>query len=233
MAFFASLLKRHDDETFYKELAESIKSSFMKEFIHDNGSVANGAWTALATALFFHLADKSTLNAIAQRLVEKVRAYGHRADFGTIGAKIVPRVLADYGFADDAYLVITQPEFPGWCWQVRQGATTLWESWLGHESRNQIQFGDISAWMYQYLGGLQPLPEAPAFKHCRIKPCFISGFDSVVASHKSPYGIVRSSWKRQDDTIVCQFEIPPSCTAELLFPTQTISVGSGSHRFVI
>ncbi len=233
MAFFANLLNRPDDETCYKTLAENIKNSFQREFVHTDGMVANDAWTALATALYFRLADEATLTTIAQRLIGKVRANNHRADFGTLGAKFIPRVLADYGFADDAFLLVTQPEFPGWGWQVNQGATTLWETWLGYGSRNHIMFGDISAWMYQYLGGLQPLPESPAFKHCRIKPCFVKGLDSVTVSHTSPYGIIRSSWKRQDDTIVCQFELPPSCTADLHLPNQTVSLGSGNHRFTI
>ena len=52
-------------------------------------------------------------------------------------------------------------ELPGWGWQVDHGATTLWENWNGKDSQNNIMFGDISAWMYQYLGGIRPLKETP------------------------------------------------------------------------
>ena len=50
------------------------------------------------------------------------------------------------------------------------GATTLWEEWGGNASRNHIMFGDISAWFYQTLAGINPDPETVGFKHIIIKP---------------------------------------------------------------
>ena len=232
-AFFAKLLCRPEDEASYTELSSVVKTAFQQAFVHSDGTVANDAWTALATTLYFQLADTTTLHRIAQRLVEKVRDYRHRANYGTLGAKFVPRVLADYGYIDDALQVITQEEFPGWGWQVMQGATTLWENWLGNGSRNHIMFGDISAWMYQYLGGLQPLPETPAFKHTRIKPCFASGLDFVNVMHTSPYGTLSVSWKRLRESIDCRIELPPDCTAEVILPNQTATISEGLSCFTI
>ena len=64
-----------------------------------------------------------------------------------------------------AYRIASQKDLPSWGWWIEQGATTLWEKWNGTESRNHIMFGDISAWFYKALAGINLDPAAPAFKH--------------------------------------------------------------------
>jgi alpha-L-rhamnosidase len=143
------------------------------------------------------------------------------------------KILACSGYIDDAFEVITQKEFPGWAWQLEHDATTLWENWNGKDSQNHIMFGDISAWMYQYLGGIQPLEEAPGFKRFILKPLFPSKLNNVTASYNSPYGLIKSSWERVNDKIKCTFKIPENSSADIVLPNQNKVNVSGDFEIII
>ena len=228
MAFFADLLDKKQDAADYRKLAENIRASFLEKFANPDGSFADKSPTATAAALFFSLAEENNIQKSVDFLVKQIRERQHKADFGILGAKYVPEVLADHGFADDAFEIITQKEFPGWGWQIAQGATTLWENWNGKNSQNHIMFGSISAWMYKYPGGIKILPETPGFRKFMIKPCFVEKLDRVNAFHISPYGIIRSNWKKINGKTVCHFEIPSGTQAEIILPGKIIKDASGN-----
>ena len=88
-------------------------------------------------------------------------------------------------------------------------------------------FGDISAWMYQYLGGIRPLKETPGFRKFVIQPCFVKKLDHVKAVHQSPYGSIKSEWTRKNGKIRCEFEIPTGSFADIILPGKTIRNASG------
>ena len=217
LAKFAALFGKEEDAKRYTELAAAIRKSFNEKFYNGDGTYSTGVMTALAAPLFFGLAEKDQ-ELTAKKLAELVRANSHKADFGILGAKYVPRVLSDYGYAEDAFQLITQPEFPGWGYWVKCGATTLWEHWNGCSSQNHIMYGDISAWMYQYLGGAEPSFETPGFKHFTLKPNFVPQLSHVKMSHDTPYGELRVEWRRDGKSVVCEIQIPDGCSADLVLP---------------
>ena len=165
----------------------------------------------------------------ADRLAEKVRAFDHKADFGILGAKFVPRALAENGCAQDAFQMITQENFPGWGWQVRNGATTLWENWNGSESQNHVMFGDISAWMYRYPAGIRPQIDFPGFSRFVIAPEFVKQLDWGKCSYRAPQGLIRSQWEKQKNgTIRCHWQIPSGCAADIWLPSEKLIGQSGT-----
>ena len=233
-ALFAGILGKTDDAADYRELAGKIRESFLKKFDNHDGSFGDRSLTATAAALYFGFVENESAVKSADYLVNQARSEQHKANFGILGAKYMPRALADYGYIDDALEVVTQKEFPGWGWQLEHGATSLWENWNGKGSQNHIMFGDISAWMYQYLGGINPLAETPGFKKFIIKPGFAAKLDYVSASYNSPYGIIKSKWQRKGSSIECEFDIPEGSTADIILPGKTIkdAAGKGNKFFV-
>ena len=233
MVEFANILGKENDAKGYTELAEQIRENFNRKFNNGDGTYADGSWTALAAALYFHLAEETDRARIAEKLVGMVRANGHKTDFGILGAKYVPRVLADCGYADDAFHLITQTQFPGWGFWIENGATSLWEQWNGTSSQNHIMFGDISAWMFECLGGAVPLKETPGFKHFLLKPALIPSLSHVRMRHETPFGTLRSEWKRENGKIQCEFEIPQGTSADILLPGSTVENAEGIQKFLL
>jgi len=215
---FAGLLHRPDDQQVYARLAMMIREAFNRRFYKGDGIYAKGEQTAMGCALQHGLVEEGEKSMVVSRLAEAVIANHYRPDFGILGAKFVPRALSDNGHADLAYRLITQPEYPGWVHWLSQGATTLWEDWAGVSSRNHIMFGDISAWMFQYLAGIQPDPDTPGFKHFIVSPHFPEGLDWVKAEYALPFGRIKASWKRSPQGVSLDLYVPDNTTAKLVMP---------------
>ncbi|MFA6715681.1 MAG: glycoside hydrolase family 78 protein [Victivallales bacterium] len=232
LAKFAGMIGRREDQEHYVKLAADIKTAFNRRFYQGDGIYAQGEQTALACALYQGLAKDSEKAAVVRKLVETVKANGAKPDCGILGAKYVPRVLAENGHIELAYQMITQPEFPGWVNWLRQGATTLWEDWEGNLSRNQIMFGDISAWFYQYLAGIKPDPENPGFKHIIIQPQPVSGLGWVKAEYDSPYGEIAVAWEKHNNAFKLEVKIPDKTMATVNLPNGAVkNIEPGNYQF--
>ena len=233
-ARYARILGHEEDIRAYEELACRIRSAFNARFHQGDGRYDNGGMTAQGCALYQGLVGEGDRDAAVRRLVEAVADSGYTSDFGILGAKYVPRALADHGHADLAFRLITQPKYPGWTNWLSQGATTLWESWDDANSRNHIMFGDISAWFFHYLAGIRPDPDQPGFRHVLIKPYFVKELDRVQAFHRSPYGPVKALWQRNADGIAFEVHLPAGVTGTVMLPgSPPATVLGGSQAFIL
>ena len=94
---------------------------------------------------------------------------------GIVGTKFLLPVLTDHGYFDLALKIASQKTEPSWGWMVMQGATTLWESWMGDRfhgvsSRNHIMFGGQGPWYYQAIAGINMMEGTNGYQHIRIQP---------------------------------------------------------------
>lgn len=203
VAKIARVLGKMEDAAAYRRLADEIRSVFNRAFYCGDGVYAGGEMTASAMALSFHLAAPEERGAVARRLVDEARSCGHRACFGLIGAKYVPRALADNGYVEDGWQMISQPEFPGWMNWVRQGSTTLWEHWgdSGQISKNHILFGDVNAWMRQYLAGIRVREDAPGFSPLTVNPYLPSELSHLTVRARLPRETVEVAMRREGGTV--------------------------------
>jgi alpha-L-rhamnosidase len=73
--------------------------------------------------------------------------------------------------------------------------------------------GDLAIWLYEYLAGIRPDDLDPGFKQIVMRPAVVEGLDWVKASHRSPYGLIESSWQKKGAAFEWQITIPPGSTA--------------------
>ena len=146
---------------------------------------------------------------------------------GLVGAQWLMRALSDNGHADVAYQIATQKTYPGWGYMVERGATTIWELWNGdtadpamNSGNHVMQIGDLAVWMYEYLAGIRSDPQAPGFRHAIIRPYPAGDLTFVKASHKTPYGAIISSWKRDGGAFILDVTIPANTTATVWVPAR-------------
>jgi alpha-L-rhamnosidase len=220
----ASLLGEDKDAITYSELAARIKSAFNRHFSDaETGSYANGSQTALSCALYHGLAEPDQRERVLQSLVANIEQRNGHIDTGLLGAKYLLNVLSENGRHDVAYRVASQTDLPGWGWWIAQGATTLWEEWDGRGSRNHIMFGDISAWFFKTLAGINPDPAAPGFQHFIIKPIPAGDLTSARANYESIRGRITSDWKIEANRLELRVVIPPNTSATVHVPGTSVT----------
>ncbi|MCS7048698.1 MAG: glycoside hydrolase family 78 protein [Verrucomicrobiae bacterium] len=224
----AQVLGHVEDSHSYEALAEEIGASFHRNFYRGNGVYGNGEATSLGGALANGLVPREEREAVLRNLISAVQGNNYKADFGILGAKWIPRALAEEGYAEVAYRIITQPDYPGWMHWLKQGATTLWETWAGDTSRNHIMFGDISAWMFQYVAGLAPDPQRPAFRHFFVRPNPVGNLAWARTRRHLRAGTIEVRWERDRSHFQLTLLVPAGSTATVKLPDGTEQVvGSG------
>jgi alpha-L-rhamnosidase len=220
----ASLLGKTDDAARYAQLAEQIKKSFNAKFFNAaTATYGNGSQTSLSCALYQGLVEPENQSSVLQNLVARVEQQNGHIDTGILGAKYILNALTENGRADVAYRMASQKDLPSWGWWLEQGATTLWEQWNGTESRNHIMFGDISAWFYEALAGINADPAAPGFKHFTIRPQPVGDLTFARAEYDSIHGRIVSDWKIEQGLFKLRVVVPPNTTATVCVPAAKLN----------
>lgn len=238
MARFAKLLGK--DATAFQKKAEELKELINRKYFNqETGVYANGTQTAQAIALYMDIVPEGKQQQVADKLHQVVAENNYFLDFGLLGSKSVPAMLTKYGYIEDAYKMITKTEAPSWgYWVETKGYTTLTETWLlspeFHDaSLNHVFMGDISAWMYNALSGINYSEKKPGFQHIIIHPHFVQGLDWAEGSYNSIRGMIRSAWKRTgNNMITLSVTIPTGCTATI-YADKKYTVGAGKHEYTI
>jgi alpha-L-rhamnosidase len=224
----AAVLGKSDDAARYADLLARIKKVFLEEFVTPDGRLASNTQTAYALALGFNILPEQFRASAARRLAENVRAFKHITT-GFLGAPLICQVLADYGYWDEAFLLLNRKEYPSWLYPITQGATTIWERWdglkpdgtfqdKGMNSFNHYAYGAIGEWLYKAVAGIEIDPQQPAYRHILIQPHPGGGLDHAMAAIDAVYGPVSSDWKIYNGRFTLAVEVPPNSKATVLLP---------------
>lgn len=227
LAKAAKIVGNTPDHEKYSNLAAKIRDAINGKYLNrETGLYGSGLQTELSVPLKWGLVPDEFKDRVAANLAKRVASDNNHIDVGLLGTKAILNALSENGYTDLAYILATQETFPSWGWWIVNGATTLFENWpidsKSDISLNHIMFGEISAWMYKALGGILPDEEKPGFKNVILKPHFVKGLDHFEARHISPYGMIISSWKRENDMILYSVTIPPNSTATIFLEGETI-----------
>lgn len=231
MSRTAEVLGRAEDAKKYAALAGSIRDAYTRNLYKGDGVYSIGSQTAQSCALHQGLVPAAERTKVEAKLVAAVEQAKGFPDFGILGSKYVFRTLSDAGRTDLAYAMASKDEAPSYGAWIKRGATTFWEDWGEGSSRNHIMFGDVSAWFYQYLAGIRladgvsPVAQkadsaAVAFKSFVIAPEPVEGLGWVNAEHESPYGVIRSSWKKTGGVFTLEVEVPVNTEALVYLPVK-------------
>jgi alpha-L-rhamnosidase len=83
-----------------------------------------------------------------------------------------------------------------------------------------ILAGNLVAWMYQTLAGINYDPAQPGFKHIILRPRPVGDLSFVKAWHRSLYGTIRSDWKREAGQFTWEVAIPPNTSSTIYIPAK-------------
>ncbi len=213
------------DYTAFNTKAEKIRTAIIKTFI-DGDRVDMCGQGSLAMALSFGIVNGDQAQKIADRLAQTIKNDGYKVKVGLLGTKALFPALSEYGYNDVAYKTMTAKGYPSYSWWKEQGATTLWESWLGDVSLNHHMFGSVLDWIRKYIAGIQN--KGVGYDVCEIKPYFFDENCSCSCSTQTAYGKLSVEWQKVGDTFSAQFIVPKGCSCKLVLPNKTVeNVKSG------
>jgi alpha-L-rhamnosidase len=224
----AVVLGKSDDAAGYADLLARIKKVFLDEFVTPNGRLASNTQTAYALALGFDILPEQLRASAARRLAENVRSFGHLTT-GFLGTPLLCQVLADYGYWDEAFLLLNRKEYPSWLYPITRGATTIWERWDGQKpdgtfqdkgmnSFNHYAYGAIGEWLYKAVAGIEIDPQRPGYRHILVQPHPGGGLEHAMAAIDTVYGPALSDWKIASGHFTLAVEVPPNSKATVLLP---------------
>ncbi len=221
LARAATLLGKEDDARKYAARADQLRTHYNARFFHpETGSYATGSQCANALALVTGLVPEAERPRVFAALVRDVEQHEGSMTTGDIGFRFLLRALADGGRSDLVLRMITQTGKPGYAYQLKQGATSLTESWDAslNASHNHFMLGQVTEWFYHDLAGIAADPESPGFKHVIIRPQPVDDVAWVAASHDSLHGKIAVRWERRAGQFLLNVTIPPNTTATVHLP---------------
>ena len=170
---------KKDDGVYQRRAAEIIESC-RDRYIKNDFYLGDNT-TAIACAIYQDLYNDDEKALAAKRLNELYSEGGYHIDCGILGIKYLYTALSEYGYAETAYKLTTNPEYPSYAYWILNGMTTLCETWDMSNSCNHHMFSEVDMWMYKYIAGIR-IDEGGG--SVRIEPCYIPEIDWVTASHR-------------------------------------------------
>jgi hypothetical protein len=217
----AGLLGKGEDAIAYTKLAEEVKTSFNETFFRpEKNQYDRNSQTGNAMPLFLGLVAPDRRTAVLDNVVRDIRAGGNRVTAGDVGFYYVVQAFLNGGCSDVLYDMLLQTNGPGYLYQIKQGATSLPETWDANpgSSLNHCMLGHIEEWFYSGLLGISA--DAPAFGRIVIKPQPAGGLAWAKGHYDSLHGRIQSSWKRDGDRLTLEIAIPPNTTATVYVPAR-------------
>ena len=246
VAKVADLLDKPEEAKYYRTLSEKVADAYESILTDGNGKLLEEFQTAYVLPLYFEMFRKENRDKAAENLVRLVEKADYCIGTGFPGTPYILFALADSGHADVAYKMLLNTKCPSWLYEVRMGATTIWERWDGLDengvcpigndgtdimiSYNHYASGAVGDFLYRRVAGIELLE--PAYKRFAVRPLLGGGLTSAEAHVQSPYGLVSSAWKIENGTFMLNVQVPVGSTCEVTLPDgKTAIVQSGAHVF--
>ena len=219
----AAVLGKEEESLRYARLSESIREAWFEMFVDpETGRVSPDTQASHAFALYLNMLPKSLQADALGHLIEDITVErGGHLSTGIFGTKYALDQLSRHGRSDIAYDVVANRGFPGWGYMLDNGATTLWEHWALSDntySHNHPMFGSVSAWFFNWLGGIQPDADTVAFDRFSIRPQLVDELDWVKCRYDSIRGPIVCNWMRQEKMVAVVIEVPTGATASVYLP---------------
>ncbi|MFI6520316.1 family 78 glycoside hydrolase catalytic domain [Spirillospora sp. NPDC050679] len=232
MAEAAGALGKTAEAAEYADLYQRIRSAFTKAYVAEDGTVLGNSQTGYALALGKDLITDPALKAKAgKKFVAKLARTDNHLRTGFIGTPWLLPALSAIGRDDLAYTLLRKEDYPSWGYEIKKGATTIWERWnsiqpdgsfgpVDMNSFNHYAYGAVADWMHQNIGGIRP--ETAGYRTSVVEPRLGGGLTSGEGRLQTVYGLLSNSWKTDGDRLAMNVTVPVNTTAKVVVPSGAV-----------
>jgi alpha-L-rhamnosidase len=239
MQRFANLTGNKADVEKFSLLSDSIKTAFQKRFYNpEKEYYSNNTVTANILPLYFGICPDSLRATVLEKMYQKIHEVDKdHVSTGLIGIQFLMRGLTEYNRTNLAFTLASNKTYPSYGYMIANGATTIWELWNGNtaapnmNSQNHVMMlGDLLTWFYENLAGIRTDKKEVGFKKIIMKPALPDDLHFVNASYKSSYGLIKSSWEKNDGIMKWNVSIPSNTSARIFIPAKSMDDVTESGR---
>lgn len=231
----ATILGFREDANHYEQCARLAKQAFIANFTV-NGLIKSNRQCQFVRPLRFGLLEKEKEGQVAEELNQLVVGMDYHLNTGFLTTPDLCPVLAEHGYVETAYRLLLQESMPGWLYEVKQGATTLWETWNGideagtpRESLNHYSYGAIVGWLLSGVAGI-----SYRYDQLIIRPFPDQSLGFAEARFDSPKGEIHSGWRYEGEKLIYFGSLPANTTGILVLPDGTTKkLEPGTYSFSI
>ncbi len=242
----AEILGKKQDARYYRKKAEEISESYRKVFTDGNGTLKKEFQTAYVLPLAFGMTKEKETANMAKNLVRLIEENGNCLQTGFPGTPYILFALADNGYADKAYELLLQEKCPSWLYEVKAGATTIWERWDalrpdgtvntgkkddkdgGMVSFNHYAYGAVGDFLYRRVAGLEST--SGGYRTFRAAPVVGGNLRFAKAAINTPFGKASCEWTHENGIFTMTVTVPVGTTCEAILPDGTKTMlTSGPH----
>jgi alpha-L-rhamnosidase len=236
-----------------RDRAAQVKSAFAQEFITPSGRLAYDDQTSYALAFLHDLIPEDKREAAKDYFKATIMRADGRIGTGFIGTPALLPALVKIGEIELAESVFLQEDVPGWLYQVKNGATTIWERWdairadgsvfdPAMNSYNHYAYGAVCQFLFEASAGIRPDSDAPAFSHVLIEPVIMPKLAPVEAKLKTPAGEIEAAWSLENGKVDYRFTLPRGANGtvvlavhyrDIVLDGNPVATGSGETRIPV
>ncbi len=239
----AEILGETEDAAEFGELYEKIVEKFQRTFFTSDGAMTAQTQTAHIVALYFNLVPEKYREQTAKRLTELLAERNGHLVTGFVGTPYFCHALSQNGYVKEAYDLLLKEDFPSWLYQVKMGATTVWEHWDGKKpdgtmwspdmnSFNHYAYGAVGDWLYRVVLGIEADEKEPGYRHVIVAPQTGEAFTYAQGTFKSVYGEIAVRWEKADGVTMLQVQVPVNARATIVLEKDAKEVKAQELVFV-
>lgn len=220
----------------YRELHGKIREAFATEYVKEDGTLTKDYQGVYVLALQTGAIPESLRPYALKRLEELIHENNDLLDTGFLSVAYLLPVLKENGFKELANRLLFRDECPSWLYEVKMGATTMWEYWNGYApdgtpsdcSMNHFAFGCVGEYLFHDILGIQGIN--PGRNLLEIAPDTDCGLAWAKGSYETIWGRCAVEWKKKEGYVELYLQLPPNVTAKVRADGQEKVLQCGTHR---
>lgn len=261
LAKVAHVLGHQEDADRYNALADKVADAYCTLLSDGKGRMKSEFQTAYVLPLYLHMFPRRLQATAAANLARLVKSNGYRIGTGFPGTPYILFALADNGQVDTAYRMLLNTSCPSWLYEVKMGATTIWERWDGLDENGECPIGDdgtdlmisynhyasgaVGDFMYRRIAGIEPIEAG--YRRFAVHPVPGGGLTYAQAQFTTPYGTIHVEWhideadaetsgenanNEHQQQFTIELDVPMGTSALVTLPDESSrNAESGHHRF--
>lgn len=247
LANIATILNQTSDAEYYRNLSKETSRAYRDVLMDKNCRVKKEFQTAYVLPLHYKMLNEADAEKVAEHLARMVQENDYHIGTGFPGTPYVLFALADHGFVDEAYKMLLNETRPSWLFQVKHGATTLWERWdalredgtsntgkddgtNGMVSFNHFANGAVGDFLYSRIAGIEAIEGG--YKRFKVKPLLGGGLTHAKAKLNTSYGEIKVHWTLKEEVFSIHVRVPVNTLCEVILPSgYSKTIDSGDYHF--